>query len=216
MTCVLRVYRAPLFTHVYGTPPFPLFSHVHVQLTVVPGPILTNISVGQYVKCYAGVGIVKEVSSADRIEVLLTNWELAYESKVTCYMAESQLTVVDEPGVVAKYPEGTRVDTPFGKGVVVTARVADYVVQIDSNKWELAYGQRPTLYLAEDMLTAETEKSRKAAWGGDAVQTPFGDGFVLSTAGNGQKVVESGEWKLANKCLPRMFLDESLCVKSKV
>jgi len=79
--------------------------------------------------------------------------------------------------------------------------------------WELAYECRPKLFLAPSQVAVETGESAREPVGGMKVDTPFGDGYVLSTRGDGQKVVESGKWQLAYSCAPRMFLDAKLVTK---
>ena len=76
-----------------------------------------------------GTGEVLELSSTTRVKVLLTNWELAYGSKVTCFLAENQLKVV-VPAIPNPLAAGTRVDTQYGQGAIVSARSTDYVVQV--------------------------------------------------------------------------------------
>ena len=209
------------------------------QLEVVPGPMETNVSVGQTVRCYAGYGVVQEVTSASRIKIQLTSWELAYESKVFCFVGENQVTVVDadaayadvsavgislapSPASVAAaaavaasgLSSGDRVLSQFGAGTVVAVRDLDFVVQLDSTTWTLAYGQKPTLYLAPDMLAKETVADSKVPLGGDKCSTPFGDGFLLSSSATGQRIVESGKWKLAGDCRVRMFLEKGMVTKA--
>lgn len=171
-----------------------------------------GLKVGATVSCYAGTGVVLEMASKSRVKVQLGSWELAYGSKVTCYLAEKQLKVV-VPAIPAPLAPGTRVDTQYGKGAVVEARATDYVVELDPACWELAYECRPKLFLAPSQVKVETGESAKEPVGGMKVDTPFGDGYVLSTRGDGQKVVESGKWQLAYSCAPRMFLDAKLVTK---
>lgn len=188
------------------------------QLTLLANPIYTNLTVGQKVACYAGSGTVTSIEDGTNVSVLLNNWELAYGSKVTCHLNEKQLTVIDEFPVVYKFPIGTKVVTQFGKGIVTGTRSDaagknNYIVTLHKDTWELAYGQKPTLYLAEEMLAQEDFKNTLPS-GGEHVKTPFGDGYVLSTRANGVKIVESGEWKLAGGSCARMFLEGGLVVKA--
>jgi hypothetical protein len=184
------------------------------QLTKLAYPVTTNLSVGQKVSCYAGSGTIVSIKDGTRVQVLLNNWELAYGSKVTCFLNETQLTVIEDFPKIVKYPVSTKVITPFGKGVVLQTRPNDYVVQLHKETWELAYGQKPTLYLSENMLTPEDSLMESTPIGGDYVKTMFGDGYCLSTRPDGVKIVESNDWKLAYGCSPRMFLEKGLVIKA--
>ena len=104
---------------------------------------------------------------------------------------------------------GDRVLTPFGKGVVVEKRATDLVVRLHTSTWVLAYGQKPTLYL--DPAIVKKDPIDSPVVGGETVKTQFGPGVVLSRRPNdGQFIIESHVWQLANNCLPRFFLDPAL------
>ena len=102
-----------------------------------------------------------------------------------------------------------RVVTPFGAGFLVEKRVHDLVVQPHSSAWELAYRQRPTMYLHPSMVKKDP-LSEAPVRGADEVGTVYGPGRVLSRRPDGgQYVVESTEWRLAAGCLPRFYLGAS-------
>ncbi|GMH66355.1 hypothetical protein TL16_g04411 [Triparma laevis f. inornata] len=117
-----------------------------------------------------------------------------------------------DPALVKRetdFSVGDRVLTQFGKGVVAEKRAADYVVILHTSTWVLAYGQKPTLYLAPNMLKPDPTFSPIV--GSEKVSTPFGSGIVLSTDPTSkQLIVESTKWLLANNSLPRFFLDPNL------
>ena len=106
------------------------------------------------------------------------------------------------------------VSTPYGEGVVLEARASDYVVQLRKETWELAYGQRPTLYLAENNLTASTG----GLCGGEKVKSIYGRGYVLSKRDENCVIVESEPeaWSLAYNQLPRMYLEPGILEKLEV
>jgi len=93
---------------------------------------------------------------------------------------------------------------------VLEVRANDYVVQLNKGTWELAYGQKPTLYLSESNL--KEDPSESPITGGEKVTSIYGIGYVLSNRDKSTVIVESAPdvWSLAYKQLPRMFLDPSI------
>jgi len=111
---------------------------------------------------------------------------------------------------VTSFMVGSNVITIYGKGVVLEVRANDYVVQLNKGTWELAYGQKPTLYLSESNL--KEDPSESPITGGEKVTSIYGIGYVLSNRDKSTVIVESAPdvWSLAYKQLPRMFLDPSI------
>lgn len=184
----------------------------------------SNFKVGDGVKSIYGNGIVEEVRNDGAIIFTLKNWELAYGSKVRCFLNASAVTADDSSSSVtssatppapssaqsstSKFTSGSAVSTPYGEGVITSVRESDYVVQLTKDTWELAYGQRPTLYLADNNL----KPSKGDISGGERVKSVYGVGYVLSKRSDGSMIVESApeKWSLAYNQLPRMFLDASI------
>ncbi len=193
-----------------------------------------TIKVGCTVSTIYGTGKVIACDPS-KVTVRLTSWVLAYDSKVTCYLDPAHVELeasetgsydncslpptppimVDAPMAIANafspigsFNSGDRVQTPFGVGVVTDKRPGDYVVMLDKEVWELAYGQRPTLYLAPHML--KRLSSPAPIVGGERCVTQFGSGYVLSTKPDGMLVVESDKWQLAYSSTPILHLQRSM------
>ena len=88
-----------------------------------------------------------------------TNTELYYDSdlRLSATQTDSNSTVqimssTQKTLVPDVFSVGQRVKTQFGNGVVAEKRDNDYVVIPHTSTWVLAYGQKPILNLAPNML----------------------------------------------------------------
>jgi len=104
---------------------------------------------GSSVSCYAGKGTVLSTSSPFRCEVLLTNWELAYGSKVTCYVHEDQVSLLPTIAI------GQFVRCYAGVGEVIEATSSTRIA-VRLTNWELAYKSKVICYMAEEQVSNDT------------------------------------------------------------
>jgi hypothetical protein len=92
------------------------------------------------------------------------------------------------------------VNTVYGPGWVEAYRAqGDYIVKLGN--WQLAQGQSPTLYLAEDAL-----KAIPGAMPGSTVSTVYGMSKMLAIRGDGAHICSPINWYLANKTHATMYL----------
>jgi hypothetical protein len=116
---------------------------------------------GDAVDTVWGVGKVKSYRSKDNLYVvLLDHWKLAQGQSPTLYLGADSMT----KSAVSAFSVDDPVSTVWGVGKVKSYREEDnlYVVLLD--KWKLAQGQSPTLYLGADSMTKrDLEYERKLA-----------------------------------------------------
>ncbi|GMH93444.1 hypothetical protein TrVE_jg487 [Triparma verrucosa] len=187
----------------YGQKPTLYLDPAIVKKDPVDSPVVG----GETVKTQFGPGVVlSQRQNGGQFIIESHVWKLANGCLPRFFL---------DPALVKRetdFSVGQRVLTQFGKGVVAEKRANDYVVVLHTSTWVLAYGQKPTLYLAPNMLKPDPTFSPIV--GSEKVTTPFGEGIVLSTDPTSkQLIVESTKWLLANDSLPRFFLDPTLVTR---
>ena len=101
---------------------------------------------------------------------------------------------------------GNKVNTPYGRGVIIEDR--GNIVVVKPNSWVLANNKPPTFYLnIKDVTFFEI---------GDKVTTSFGTGLINDIRQDGVHVVTLNNWSLANGKSPTLYLNQSSIKPSQV
>ena len=122
-----------------------------------------------------GNGVVEEIRHDGTIIFILNNWELAYNSKVKCYLNVDAVKLAavkpaavkladaqehdQEPAVEvvsSPFKVGEKVKSIYGSGIVEEIRNDGTVIFI-LNNWELAYGSKVKCYLNADAVKVRGE-----------------------------------------------------------
>jgi hypothetical protein len=97
-------------------------------------------------------------------------------------------------------PKGARVHTCFGHGEVTAVRVNTAVYEVKLDRWMLANGRSPTLYLNGNSLEYPILSV------GSMVYTSYGTGEVVSKRVGDSIIVRPATWKLAFNSTPLFYL----------
>ena len=123
--------------------------NVDVQMETKPEPeleakgdVVTQFSVGDSVKSAWGTGTVSDVREDGTVCYVLDNWDLAYGSKVKCYLNPASV----EKRKSVEFVAGDSVKSAWGTATVSEVRDDGTVVCILDN-WDLAYGSKVKCYL---------------------------------------------------------------------
>jgi len=229
------VVRLSNWVLAYSCPVLCYLQREQITLLESPKPVYKN---GTIVKTQYGVGKVELYRKEDAMyRVRLSNWVLAYNSTVCCYLqyndlelvekenskdintkevesvgtssVEVEVTETEEAPAVGKFTKGETVFTQFGVGEICEVRKSDYVVRL--RKWVLAYECAPKLYLAESALSKEQD-GNPTVRGGDNCTSPYGAGVCLSSVGE-KLIIEASNWELAYGQIPRFYMQRSGVVK---
>ena len=101
---------------------------------------------------------------------------------------------------------GNKVNTPYGRGVIIEDR--GNIVVVKPNSWVLANNKPPTFYLnIKDIKFFEV---------GDKVTTSFGTGLINDIRADGVHIVTLNNWSLANGKSPTLYLNQSAIKPSQL
>ena len=104
-----------------------------------------EFAVGDAVKSSWGTGTVSEVRDDGTVVYTLDNWELAYGSKVKCFLNPASMTK-NVKSSLSGLDVGDAVKSAWGTGTVSEVR-EDGTVLYTLDNWELAYGSKVKCFL---------------------------------------------------------------------
>ena len=102
---------------------------------------------------------------------------------------------------------GNKVNTPYGRGVIIEDR--GNMVVVKPNSWVLANDKPPTFYL-------NIKDVKKYFEIGDKVTTSFGLGLINDIRTDGFHIVTLNNWSLANGKSPTLYLNQSAIKPSQL
>jgi hypothetical protein len=144
-----------------------------------------------------GPGEVVRRREQDSIYEVTLDWTLDNNVHAKAYLLEDQLTCL---GAI---PAGTRVNTPYGPGVLGNQRAIDSMYEVTLD-WKLDQGVPARAFLLEDEITSVDA----AVPSGAKVQTPYGPGVVEKTRARDNMYEVTLDWKLDQGAPARAFLLE--------
>ncbi|GMH96440.1 hypothetical protein TrST_g14202 [Triparma strigata] len=133
------------------------------------GIVKSDFVVGDSVKSAWGEGKVEEVRDDGTVCYTLSNWELAFGSKVKCYLNPNSVEKKVKK-VKSDFVAGDSVKSAWGEGKVEEVRDDGTVCYTLSN-WELAFGSKVKCYLNPNSV-------EKKVVAGDSVKSAWGEGKV--------------------------------------
>ncbi len=105
----------------------------------------TPLEIGDKVSSIYGEGFVIEVRPEEAVVIEMSSWELAFGQKPKAYLQKGHYEKIS---VDSSLQVGDKVKSIYGEGIVKEIRANDEVVmEMTSESWSLAEGQRPTAFL---------------------------------------------------------------------
>ena len=187
---------------------------------------VSDIQIGQPVRCSFGVGVLKGIREDGAHIVTLDNWALANGKSPVLFLNRASVSLTESEAAVAVVPAssgltiGQKVRCSFGVGVLKGIREdGAHIVTLDS--WALANGKSPVLYLNRASVSLTESEAALAVSPvalaptspgltvGQKVRCSFGVGVLQGIREDGAHIVTLDNWALANGKSPVLYLNRA-------
>ena len=182
---------------------------------------VSDIQVGQQVRCSFGVGVLKGIREDGAHIVTLDNWALANGKSPVLFLNRASVSLTESEAAVAVAPVssdlaiGQKVRCSFGVGVLKGIREdGAHIVTLDN--WALANGKSPVLFLNRASVSLTESEAAVAVAPvasdlviGQKVRCSFGVGVLKGIRADGAHIVTLDSWALANGKSPVLYLNRA-------